>query len=167
MSELLELMQTHRRPGRVEWIGLTPARREPMVQVERVQATVGKGLVGDRHAKTGRPSKREVTLVQAEHLPVIGALLGQDVGPEQLRRNLLISGINLYALRRATFRVGGVLLEGTGTCDPCRRMEENLGPGGFSACRGHAGITARVLEAGELAIGDAVVLVDDPGLAKT
>lgn len=164
-ESLVELMQIHHRPGRVEWIGLSPGRREPILEVDRVEARVGTGLVGDRHAKGGS-SKRQVTLIQAEHLPVVAALSGADVRPSLLRRNVVVSGINLYALRRARFRVGDVLLEGTGVCDPCRRMEEALGAGGFSAMRGHGGITAVVLEAGHLAIGDEVVLVEDPGLAK-
>lgn len=164
-ESFLALMQVHRKPGRVEWIGLSPGRREPVVPVREVQAALRTGLEGDRHALGGR-SKRQVTLIQAEHLPVIGGLLGTEVRPEQLRRNVVVSGINLYAMRRSTFRVGGVLLQGTGVCDPCRRMEENLGPGGFSACRGHGGITAIVVEPGSFAIGDEVVFVADPGLAN-
>lgn len=164
-ESFVELMQIHAHPGRVEWIGLSPGRREPIVEVERVEALVGTGLVGDRHAQGGR-SRRQVTLIQAEHLPVVAALSGADVRPAMLRRNVVVSGINLYALRRARFRLGGVLLEGSGVCDPCRRMEEALGAGGFSAMRGHGGITAVVLEPGFVAIGDPVVLVEDPGLTK-
>jgi MOSC domain-containing protein YiiM len=74
-----------------------------------------------------------------------------------LRRNLLISGINLLALKDRPFRIGAVLLEGTGLCHPCSRMEAVLGPGGYNAMRGHGGITARVLESGELHVDDALV----------
>ena len=76
--------------------------------------------------------------------------------PEQLRRNLLISGIPLLALKDRRFWVGGVLLEGTGECHPCSRMEETLGAGGYNAVRGHGGITARVITGGPIRTGDAV-----------
>ena len=90
-------------------------------------------------------------------MPVIAELTGRStVDPALLRRNLIVSGINLYALRKGRLRIGDVLLEGTGVCAPCSRMERALGPGGFHAMRGHGGITARVLSPGELRVGQAV-----------
>jgi MOSC domain-containing protein YiiM len=138
------------------WIALAPERRAPMQVVSHVRAEVGTGLVGDHHASTGR-GKRQVSLLQAEHLGVIAELVGQSaIDPALLRRNLIVAGLNLYALRNARLRIGDVLLEGTGTCAPCSRMEENLGPGGFHAMRGHGGITAAVIEPGELRVGQTV-----------
>jgi len=73
------------------------------------------------------------------------------------RRNIVVSGLNLLALKGKQFRIGSVVLEYTGLCHPCSKMETALGPGGYNnAMRGHGGITTRVIEAGEIALGDDV-----------
>ncbi|WP_293912809.1 MOSC domain-containing protein [Deinococcus sp.] len=114
-------------------------------------------LPGGPSFPPGGPGKRQVTLIQAEHFPVMAALAGlQTVTPDLLRRNIVVSGISLRALGDRRFWVGGVLLEGTGECHPCSRMEENLGPGGYNAVRGHGGLTARVLGGGVIRLGDTV-----------
>jgi MOSC domain-containing protein YiiM len=74
-----------------------------------------------------------------------------------LRRNIVVSGINLLALKDKQFHLGGALLEYSGACHPCSKMEAALGSGGYNAMRGHGGITARVLEVGRAAIGDPLV----------
>ncbi len=152
-SPLKALIARHAQPGAVTWIGLRPARRALLVACARAEVGVT-GLTGDH----GTSQKRAVTLLQAEHLPVIGAMLGRGVvTPEELRRNLVISGINLAALKNRQLQIGDVVLEVTGICAPCSRMEEILGPGGYSAVRGHGGWCARVLQSGQINCGDAVM----------
>ena len=105
-----------------------------------------------------------MTLIQAEHLPVIAALLGMDaVDPSALRRNLVISRINLLALKGRRFQVGDAVLSHTGLCQPCSLMEEALGAGGYNAMRGHGGITAAVVEGGRIRVGDSVVALPVSG----
>jgi MOSC domain-containing protein YiiM len=154
-SMLGQMMATLPRPGRVQWIGLRPARDVAMVEAARAFATAGKGLDGDRYASGS--GKRGITLIQAEHLPAIASLAGwASVPPALLRRNLVVSGLPIMALKGRRFRIGEVVLEGTGDCDPCSRMEQALGAGGYNAMRGHGGLCARILEGGWLARGDAV-----------
>jgi MOSC domain-containing protein YiiM len=155
-SELGRLMANLPRTGRVEWIGLRPQRAVPMREVDFAQALAGKGLQGDRYA--GGSGNRGVTLIQAEHLPAIAALSGHaQVAPALLRRNLVVSGLPLVALKGRVFRIGDVVLEGVADCDPCSRMEAALGPGGYNAMRSHGGLCARILEGGVLRLGDAVL----------
>ena len=57
------------------------------------------------------------------------------IAPELTRRNIVVAGINLWILQSCVFEIGGALLEGSGPCPLCERMEENLGAGGYSAMR--------------------------------
>ncbi|MEN0039860.1 MAG: MOSC domain-containing protein [Pseudomonadota bacterium] len=115
------------------------------------------GLQGDRRTA---PGKRAVTLIQAEHLPVIASLTSHEtIDPVLLRRNIAVSGINLLSLKDKRFTLGGSVLQGTGICAPCSRMEDLLGPGGYNAMRGHGGITAKVVRPGRVAVSDEVTFV--------
>lgn len=155
-TPLQTLLDTLPQCGRVEWIGIRPARGEPMQILNSVAVTIGKGLEGDRF--NGREtSKRQVTLIQQEHLHAIASYLQREaIAPEVFRRNIVVSGLNLLALKGKRFRIGGVVLEYTGLYHPCSKMETALGPGGYNAMRGHGGITTRVVEGVELALGDEV-----------
>jgi MOSC domain-containing protein YiiM len=160
-SSLAKLLDAPVRPGRLVWIGLRPARREPMQPVEEAKLETGRGLVGDRYTKLG--GGRQVTLIEAEALAAIASYLGlPEVPPDALRRNLVTQGINLQALKGRRFRIGEALLESSGECHPCSRMEEAFGTGGYNAVRGRGGITARVLEGGTIRIGDPVQRVNAP-----
>lgn len=156
MVELAELISGWAKPGRVEWIGVRPERRVG-VEVVREAVVSADGLDGDR----GRAGKRAVSLIQQEHLAAIGSYLGRGpVAPEILRRNLVVSGVNLAALKGREVQVGEAVLRFTVICAPCSRMEEALGKGGYSAVRGHGGWCAEVVRPGRVALGDAVQPID-------
>jgi MOSC domain-containing protein YiiM len=156
-QSMTALMLRFPRAGRVEWIGLRSGRRADVVRVDAAYADVEGGLEGD-HFSGPTGARRQVTLVQSEHLDVMAHLLGlPEIRPELLRRNIVVSGINLLALVKARFRIGSATLAGTGLCQPCSRMEENLGVGGWNAMRGHGGITATVIAGGTIRLGDTVV----------
>jgi MOSC domain-containing protein YiiM len=144
--------------GTLAWIGVRPAYQAPMVELDEVEAMAGFGLSGDRTAAGTGGGRRQVSLVQGEHLPVIATLSGVPaVRPSQLRRNLVITGINLVALNGLRIAIGDdVILVGTGPCAPCNKMEVLVGPGAFQAMRGHGGLTARVERGGLLRRGDVV-----------
>lgn len=156
MNALAKLTSQFPRAGTVQWIGLRPKRDVPMQEVDAVEAIAGKGLQGDRYASGS--GKRGITLIQAEHLPVIAALSGhEEISPATLRRNIVVSGVPLIALVGKKFRLGEVILEGTDACDPCERMEAALGPGAYNAMVGHGGLCARILQGGRISVGDSLV----------
>lgn len=155
MITIQALLNTLPQTGTVSWIGLRPYRRATIDVVQQVETIKDTGLVGDRYA--GTAGKRQVTLIQAEHLPVMASLLTREsVDPALLRRNICVSGINLLALKGRSFQIGDAVLEFTGLCHPCSFMEEVFGDGGYNAVRGHGGITASVVQSGTIRLNDTV-----------
>ena len=139
------------------WIGIRTERRAEPESVSSVEINEDTGLAGDHY--NNKKGRRKVTLIQHEHLVGMGQILGKNIDPGWTRRNIVVKGINLLSLHDAQFTIGKVvILKGTGYCHPCSRMEENLGPGGYNAMRGHGGITAEVICGGNIGIGDDVSL---------
>ena len=176
---LRQLTQQFSQVGILQAIYLRPARGITSISPQQVQAIAQQGLVGDRTyhsasrnlvdshqlASTHLGGKRQVTLIQAEHIAVISALIGKPVDATLLRRNLVVSGINLLAAKSLfkdqtmQLTIGEVVLEVTGPCEPCSKMETVLGNGGYNAMRGHGGVTARIIKAGDLKIGDSITCI--------
>lgn len=159
MKTLRDLLKPPHVTGRVEDIIVRGDPRLPAQRIAATRALAGIGLADDRLGRRGEAelSTRQVTLIQHEHLPVIATLAGvASVDASALRRNLVVSGINLLALKNARIHVGEAVLEIVGPCQPCSRMEEAVGPGGYAAMRGHGGMTARVVEGGAIRLGDSV-----------
>lgn len=155
-SPLQKLLDTLPQQGHICWIGIRPGRKKAVLSVKNVEAITQTGLAGD-HFSGYVGSKRQVTLIQQEHIQAIASFMQiKTVSPEMLRRNLVVKGINLLALKDKKFWVGEVLMEYTGECHPCSRMEETLGAGGYNAVRGHGGITARILNGGTINLNDLV-----------
>jgi len=141
--------------GKLEWIGLRPARREPMHVVAKATALPGLGLEGDRRCNASPGSARQVTIISAEQINLVASYLKHDyIDPALLRRNLVVSGINLNALRHQRFRIGEAEFEATAQCHPCSRMDQALGKGGCAAMLGHGGLCARILVGGQIKLGD-------------
>ena len=153
--EMKQLLQTIPQIGVVDWIGIRPARREPIKLLAKAEIN-DQGLVGDRYQGPA-DGDRMVTLIQREHIAAVASILElESVDPALLRRNIVVSGINLQALKKKEIQIGEAVLFVTGNCPPCSRMEENLGAGGYNAMRGHGGVTARVVSGGMIEIGSQV-----------
>jgi MOSC domain-containing protein YiiM len=156
-----DLFEHFAQSGVVRWIGIRPQTRQPMEILENTFANIG-GLRGDRTFKPNATGKRQVTIIQEEHLEAVASFLGKkSVDPALIRRNIVVKGINLNALKGKQFKIGNAILEMTGFCFPCSRMEENLGVGGYNAMRGHGGITCRVIQEGEIRLGDSLSVITE------
>lgn len=163
---LQSISQTMPQIGKLEAIIVRPARGLAAIERTSTIAIIGVGLRDDRRGAESKnmavkASSREVTLIQAEHIEVIAKIMRlSQLDATLLRRNLVISGINLLAIKSLFkhqtqhLQIGEALFEITGICAPCSRMEALLGEGGYNAMRGHGGVTARVIRGGVLHVGD-------------
>lgn len=157
-ARLLDKLCANLAPGKVEWIGLRSERRGEVVVVDQAEAVVDLGLMGDHRMKKTPGSARQVTLISSEYIQQICHHTGHAaIDPRLLRRNLVISGMNMNLLRYQRLQIGEVILETNALCHPCSRMDEALGKGGTAAMFGYGGLCAKVIQGGTFTVGDAVI----------
>lgn len=155
-NSLNQLKAQFPQQGKVEWIGVRSSKSNSMQVLNSVNAQANRGLEGDRSALTAG-GKRQVTLFQAEYLAVVASLHASDtLSYDSFRRNIVISGLNLNILLNEQLLLGDALVEITGLCHPCNKMERDLGVGAYNALRGHGGLTAKILKSGMIALDDRV-----------
>ncbi|WP_432473100.1 MOSC domain-containing protein [Amphritea sp. HPY] len=150
------------KPGTLIWIGLRPGRKQDMVSVDSVLAIKSLGLEGDHRCAKTPGSARQVTIISEEFIDLIARYSGHaTIDPALLRRNLVVRGVNLNALRHQCFQIGGALFEATALCHPCSRMDRALGQGGAAAMLGYGGLCARILQSGTISVGDKLIPLMD------
>ena len=146
-------------PGKVEWIGVRSEKGADMQALRCVEAHANRGLTGDRTALS-QGGRRQVTLFQAEYLAVVASLHPNNrLSYASFRRNIVISGLNLNILLNEQLCIGESVIEITGLCHPCSKMERDLGVGAYNALRGHGGLTAKIISSGTITLGADVEIV--------
>ncbi len=153
--------------GRLIDIFVAPQAGAAMRRVTSADCIAGAGLDGDRYA-LGRghwikTDGCEVTLVAREDLERATRRGGQSFAEGEHRRNLVIEGIPLDALRRRRVRIGEVLFEFHRLRPPCGYLDRLLQPGAGKALGRGAGVGLRVLEAGRIRVGDPVQVLQPDG----
>ena len=128
--------------------------RFPMQEQELVEVIKDKGFKGCIHGRPG--SKRQVSLMDRETLGKFG------LAPGVVKENMTTEGLDFQALATGNaLRVGSCVLEITGPCNPCARMDE-IRMGLQEELRGQRGWLCRVIEAGVIRRGDRIEVLGAP-----
>jgi molybdopterin-guanine dinucleotide biosynthesis protein A len=131
-----------------------PSGSHAIVEVDAVKCIAGRGLRGDRFFDYKPDYKGQVTLFSAEVFAQLEREFNlSGASPAALRRNVLVRGADLNALRGEEFELQGVPLLGVEECKPCAWMDEALGPGAEAWLRGRGGLRCRILSDGWLRTG--------------
>jgi MOSC domain-containing protein YiiM len=147
------------RSGTLAGIARHARPKAAMELLDIAEVTFAGGVGGDfRGAMKGKPYRRQVTLIERGDWEAALAEVGQAIGWQERRSNLLVDGLDLPQRSGARLRIGAdVVLEITRETDPCERMEA-LAPGLKAALlpdwRG--GACAMVVAEGMIAIGDTI-----------
>jgi MOSC domain-containing protein YiiM len=133
----------------------------PLLEVSEVECVAGRGLRGDRYFDHQEDYKGQVTFLSAEVFEKLCATFKiQDKSAGVLRRNIIVSGVDLLSLIGHRFEVQGVKLFGTQHCAPCQWMNVAFAPGAQDFLKENAGLRARIISDGIIRVGDAQLVIE-------
>lgn len=134
---------------------------EALHPVDQVNAVKGCGLEGDRFfsaAGEGPAKGDQVTLIEEEAIRKCNQTLGTNFTAEDLRRNIVTTGVDLNSLVGKTFRVGAVTLKGIKLCHPCKYLSTKVDADVLKGLRDAGGLRASIVSGGVIQVGDEIVV---------
>lgn len=138
--------------GKVEHVFVCLVHRFPMREVAEAELIVDKGLKGCIHGKPG--SKRQVLLMAAESMEA------SQLEPGTVKENFTTRGLDHSRISAGRMlRIGEAVLEATGPCEPCYRMDE-IRNGLKAELRGRRGWLFRVIQGGKVQRGDDIEFIE-------
>jgi MOSC domain-containing protein YiiM len=153
--------------GILEAIYITAKSGGPMQSVAQVHAFPGRGLEGDRYflapgasAKDNK-ADRQITLIEAEAVEALGQEQGIAVSAADIRRNLVLRGVQLNQLVSKRFKVGEVTLRGIRLCEPCQYLAKRTQPEVLPGLLHRGGLRAEILSEGVIQVGDSVDFIQE------
>jgi MOSC domain len=139
----------------------------PLLEAGQVECVAGRGLRDDRFFDYSENYKGQITFFSREVFGLLSDHFGLTKSPGVLRRNVIVSGVNLMELIGADFELQGVRFHGTAHCKPCYWMDTAFAPGAEHFLAGRGGLRARILSDGQIRRGGACLRILQPATPKT
>ena len=132
----------------------------PLLEVERIECIAGHGIRGDRYYDYSENYQGQITFFSGEVFESLARNFGlTSTSPGVLRRNVIVSGVDLNKLIDEEFVIQGVRFRGTGHCKPCYWLDQAFAAGTERFLEKNGGLRAQILTDGALAVGEAELSV--------
>ena len=139
----------------------------PLIEVPKIECVAGHGIRGDRFYDYRDNYKGQITFFSFEVFAKLAEHFGlTDKSAGAVRRNVVVSGVELNDLIGEEFSIQGVRLRGTAHCRPCYWLDQAIAPGAEQFLEGNGGLRAQILSDGVIAVGDAQLVLAAPPLIE-
>lgn len=139
----------------------------PLVETHEIECVAGHGIRGDRFFDYRHDYKGQITFFSREVFDLMSKTFGlTSKSPGVLRRNVIVSGVELKGLIGIEFALQGTRFTGSAHCSPCYWMDTAFAPGAEKFLAGRGGLRARILTDGWLRVGEAQLEIFSPAQAR-
>ena len=140
----------------------------PLAAAGNIECVAGRGIRGDRFFDYRESYKGQITFFSWQVFDELARTFGLTTkSPGVLRRNVIVSGVELNELIGIDFELQGVQFRGTAQCKPCYWMDTAFAPGTEKFLAQRGGLRARILTDGWLSVGDAQLKILHSASAET
>lgn len=152
--------------GRVASLHLHPEKAGGrMADTNEIEVVVGKGIVGEpryfgRTNREGRPSRRNVTLIEREIVVEHAEALKADITPGLVKSNVETTGVDLISLIGKRVQIGDAILNFYEPRLPCDQMDRIIPGMRLLMCDERQGVVAEVLQSGRIKVGDELQVLE-------
>jgi MOSC domain-containing protein YiiM len=137
----------------------------PLQSAETIEVVQDKGIAGNPRyfarvsRDTGKPSRRQVSLIEREQIAEHAVALGlEKIPPGAVRANIETDGINLVALVGNEIEIGEAILFLYAPRDPCAKMDAICQGLRELMLKNRQGVMAQVVKSGKIKVGDSIVV---------
>lgn len=141
--------------GKLLAIAQREKTKAPMEEITSASVTFEHGVGTDSRGK--KRNHRQVTVLSKESWDDTCGEMNLNMPWTTRRANLLIEGIPLENTTGKRLQIGSMVVEITGELEPCARMDQQFdGLTQTLTSNWRGGVTCRLIEEGEICVGDLV-----------
>ena len=143
--------------GKVLEIGIVNKKSGQIKNINKIEAIKGKGLLDDRKFKENNDIRKQITLIEIEHINYFNNISKSNIKPIDFRRNIITDDIKLNDFIGKEFFVGDVKLKAHDLCRPCKYLQDRLKKNNFiKEFLLKGGLRCEILISGQIKVGDII-----------
>mgnify|MGYP001449526283 FL=1 len=144
--------------GKVLEIGISENKSNKILNLNKVEAIKGKGLVGEKHFKEDNNKRCQITLIEIENINHYNKITGTTIPAINFLRNIVTEGIRLNVLVGREFFIGAVKVKAHDLCRPCKYLQESLGQKNtVKELLRTGGLRCEILSNGKICVDDQII----------
>ena len=141
-------------------IGITKNKNKKIQEVEQINVSAGKGIIGDRYFNEFTEDFNQLTLIESENIDYYNEKFNLKIPYLNFRRNIVTKNIKLNDLVGKKLIIGETEIKGIDLCRPCKSLQKNLGQDNIiKEFLRKGGLRCEILTSANIKIGDEIKVV--------
>ena len=141
-------------------IGITKNKNQKIQEVEQINVSAGKGIIGDRYFNEFTENRNQLTLIESENIDYYNEKFNLKIPYLNFRRNIVTKDIKLNDLVGKKIIIGKTEIKGIDLCRPCKSLQKNLDQDNIiKEFLRKGGLRCEILTSKNIKVGDEIKVV--------